>query len=156
VGAGVGFGLPGPPFVPPPTAGSGEAVAAGTGSDDGTGSTDGAGSTGADGGGSTTGDFDGSGGGWVWVPGASGEFGRRVEAGDVAGRAGVGLAPTPGPGAAGVATAGVGSTTAICGVVDSEMPTPRATPANRMLMIPSVSTSRSRCAAVTSIRHSRS
>jgi hypothetical protein len=41
-------------------------------------------------------------------------------------------------------------------LVDSEIPTPSATPASRMLMTPSVSTSRSRCAEVTSVRHSRS
>jgi hypothetical protein len=159
---GVGLGFVGPlfeppPFGAPPLAGRGEGATARTGPDDGgadgTGSSAGDGSTGADGVGSTTGGVDGCGGGGS--AGSCDDGGRVVEAGVGAGAVGLG-APVLGPGPPGVAMPGVGWTTAIGGLVDSEIPTPRATPASRMLMTPSVSTSRSRCAAVTSVRHSRS
>jgi len=157
VAVGVGLGFVGRPFEPltlepPPLAGRRVGTAAMIGPDegaaDGTGSTDGDGTTGADGEGSTTGVGDGSGGGGP-TPGSSDDRGLPVGAGVDTGRAGLGLA-VPGPGPPGEAMPGVGWTTAIGGVVDSEIPTPRATPASRMLMTPSVRTSRSRCAAVTS------
>jgi keratin-associated matrix protein len=161
VGLGVGFGVavgPFPPlpalaFVPgfPTTAGRGVArVGVGAGTSDGT--ADGSGSTDALGDGLA----DGSGAVGVGCePGSVEDCGPgppgRDEGCAVVGDVGFADADGP-PGPAPVGAVGVGSVTAMPGVANGApvMPMPSATDANTRLITPRASTSRRRCAAVTS------